>query len=122
MYEYNPSCPLSYEEYLEKVFYVQMEIIIGNEILDPSNKEQPIQRLITDEYDGFYDPRILNKHTLLLGVNTYEIEDGIFSSTKTGKFYAVTRDKVHNARTETVENEFFLTFEVKLDSTVKHFH
>ena len=84
-----------------------MEIIIGNEILDPSNKEQPIQRLITDEYDGFYDPRILNKHTLLLGVNTYEIEDGIFSSTKTGKFYAVTRDKVHNARTETVENEFF---------------
>ena len=92
LYEYNPSCPITYEEYTDKISQIDLSLIIGNERFDPSNIEEPVQRLTTDQHFSSFTPKLHNYYTMFIGMNTYEIESGVFSSEKTGKFYSVTRE------------------------------
>ena len=96
-YQYNSNCPLTYEEFTNKVAEIEFNLIIGNEQFDPSNRDEPIQRLISDQYYSRFSPKMNNYYTMFIGMNTYEIESSIFSSEKTGKFYTVSREKTYGA-------------------------
>ena len=85
---------MTFEEYINKVAEIQFNLIIGNEQFDPSNRDEPIQRLITDQHYGIFSPKMNNYYDMFIGMNTYEIESSIFSSEKTGKFYTVSKEKV----------------------------
>ena len=96
-------------------------MIIGNERFDPSNRDEPIQRLITDQHYGVFSPKKNNYYDMFIEMNTYEIESGIFSSEKTGKFYTVSKEKTFVSEQENANNKVFLNFDVRLDSKVKHY-
>ena len=96
-YQYNPSCPLTFEEYIDKLYEIDLRLIIANERFDPSNREEPIKRLITDQYSSSSTPKMFNYYNMFIGMNTYEIESGIFTSQKTGKFYTVSRESTHSS-------------------------
>ena len=95
--------------------------MIGNERFDPSNRDEPTQRLITDQYYGLFSPKMNNYYTMFIGMNTYEIESGIFSSEKTGKFYTVSREKIFAIEHKNTTHKVLLNFDLRLDSKVKHY-
>ena len=121
-YQYNPKCPLSFEEYTDKISKVELAMVIGNERFDPSDTDEPIQRLITDQYNGHFSPKTNNLYSLFIGKNTYEIEGGIFSSSKTGKFYTVNRENILISELPNTPQKTFLKFDVRLDAKVKHYN
>ena len=77
---------------------MDLSLVIGNERFDPSNRDEPIQRLVTDQHFGYFSPKTNNYYALFVGMNTYEIEGGMFSSKKTGIFYSVTREGTYNTK------------------------
>ena len=66
-----------------------------NEYFDPSDREDPIKRLITDKYLGYFSPNVFNRYNLFVEKNTYQIEGGLFNSQKNGKFYTVSKENTH---------------------------
>ena len=62
-----------------------------------------------------------NRYDMFIGMNTYEIESGIFSSEKTGKFYTVSREKTYGAESFDTNYKKLLNFELRLDSKVRHY-
>ena len=121
MYKYNSNCPLTFEEYTNKVADIEFDLIIGNERFDPSNKDEPIQRLITDQHYSSFSPKMHNYYDMFIGMNTYEIESGIFSSEKTGKFYTVNRERTFDTSYPNTTNKILMQYELMLDSKVKHY-
>ena len=95
-------------------------MIIGNEQFDPSNKDEPIKRLITDQYFSYFSPRELNYYNMYIGLNTYEIESGIFNSKKTGQFFTITKENIHTSELKS-SNKSLLNFDIRLDSEAKHY-
>ena len=96
-------------------------MIIGDERLDISNRDEPIRRLITDQHYSRFSPKTYNYYDMFIGMNTYEIEGGMFSSGKTGKFYTVSRESTHISEILNTQHKPFLKFEVRLDAKVKHY-
>ena len=59
---------------------------------------------------------------MFVGINTYEIESGIFNSEQSGKFYTVERENIHS--TEHVldtSTKVFVSLDIRLDTKVKHY-
>ena len=96
-------------------------MIIGNERFDPSNRDEPIQRLITDQYYRYFTLNVINFYHMFIGKNTYEMEGGILNSDKTGKFYAVTRENTHTRKLSNTTNKVFFYFVARLEGQVKHY-
>ena len=96
-YQYDPYCPLTFEEYTDKVTEIQFNLIIGNERFDPSNREEPIKRLITDQHYSIFSPKMQNYYHMFIRMNTYKIEGGIFTPEKTGTFYTVSGESTHTS-------------------------
>ena len=94
-YEYNSSCPITFEEYKERVTEIHLYTLVVNEYFDPSDREDPIKRLITDKYLGYFSPNVFNRYNLFVEKNTYQIEGGLFNSQKNGKFYTVSKENTH---------------------------
>ena len=80
------------------MYQVRFNLVIGNERFDPSNRQEPIQRLITDQHYSYFSPNVFNYYTMFIAKNTYEIEGGMFSSQNTGKFYTVSRETSHTRK------------------------
>ena len=73
---------------------MNVNLVIANEYFDPSNKEDPIQTVINDQYYATFSSDKLTRYNVFIQKNTYEIESGnLFTSKKTGEFYKVSRDK-----------------------------
>ena len=58
---------------------------------------------------------------MFVGMNTYQIESGIFSSEKDGKFYTVNMDRAYDTAHPNTTNKLLLQYELRLDSKVKHY-
>ena len=58
---------------------------------------------------------------MYIGKNTYEIESGLFSSEKTGKFYTVSRESTYSSQIINITDKVILNFEVMLDAKVTHY-
>ena len=93
-YRPNTFWPLTYEEFLNKVDYLRLNLVIANEYFDPYNKEDPIQTVINDQYYVIFSPDKLTRYSVFVQKNTYEIDTGnLFSEKKAGEFYRASRDK-----------------------------
>ena len=93
-----------------------------NEYFDSSNRQDPVKRLITDQYQGFFNPKMFNMYKLFVERNTYEIEGGLFHSQKNGKLYSVVKERAHITELfEDKVNKVFLNFEISLDQKITHF-
>ena len=121
-YKYNNNCPITFEEYRDRILELYMNVLIVNEEFDPSDREDPVKRLVTDQYGGYFNPEEFNVFNIFVERNTYEIEGGLFNSEKTGKFYTAVKEKNHSTKFyENKIHKLFLTFEVLLDKKITHF-
>ena len=93
-YKSNSSCPLTYEEFINRTRTFRMNLIISNEYFDPYNKDDPIHTIINDQYYvAFSADRYVDYH-MFIEKNTYEIESGgFFSGKKSGEFFRASKDK-----------------------------
>ena len=81
-YQYDSSCPLSFEEYVDNIQYASLNLIVTNENFDPSNIDNPIWTVINDNYNTYFSPKVFNRYLLSIQKNSYEIETGDFISQK----------------------------------------
>ena len=82
LYEYQNSCPLSFEDYIDNIQYASLHLIISNEYFDPSDIENPISTAIKDNYNTYFSPKIFTRYMLSIQKNSYEIETGDLFSQK----------------------------------------
>ena len=63
-YQYDSSCPLSFEEYVDNIQYASLNLIVTNENFDPSNIDNPIGTVINDNYNTYFSPKVFNRYLL----------------------------------------------------------
>ena len=79
-YQYQSSCPISFEDYVDNIQFASLHLIVTNEYFDPSDIENPIGTVINDNYNLYFSPKNFNRYLLSIQKNSYEIESGdIFS-------------------------------------------
>ena len=60
------SCGMSYEEFLLDVSRVNILLLVGNEIINPHNFDDPVQTIVDDQYTMIVDPKQLTYVDLYL--------------------------------------------------------
>ena len=81
-YEYQSSCPITFEDYIDKIDYSTLYLVISNENFYPSDMENPIRTVINDDYNYYFSPKEYNRYILNVQKNSYEIETGSLFSQK----------------------------------------
>ena len=121
-HKYNSSCPLTYEELIDKIYRLEINLVIANEYFDPSNREDPIKKVNTDQFHSLSTPQTSNLYNVFVKKNTYEIESGLFSPQKTGNFYQISKDVTHTSKNNIESQDTLLAnLQVQLDPQVTHY-
>ena len=81
-YQYQSSCPISFEDYVDNIQFASLHLIVTNEYFDPSDIENPIGTVINDNYNLYFSPKSFNRYLLSIQKNSYEIESGDLFSQK----------------------------------------
>ena len=122
-YEYQNNCPITFEEYTDNILFSVLRLYVFNEYFNPSDIENPIGTVINNDYDHYFSPQFLNRYSLKVQKNNYEIETGgLFSQNKEGEFYKVQgeRQDRHNHDLNTT-TKYSLEFQIYLDPEEKQY-
>ena len=81
-YEYQSDCPITYEDYIDRIQFLVLNLFVSNENFDPTKIEDPISTVINEDYDHYFTPKLHNRFSLNVQKNTYEIDSGGLFSKK----------------------------------------